>query len=68
VATGDDLSKPSALYCFRAETAAARAWFLQQTGRAPEQKYPSYALFLGHHDVYSTETDVYLVPRERLRA
>lgn len=31
-------------------------------------KYPDYALFLGHHDVYSTETDAYLVPRERLRA
>lgn len=31
-------------------------------------KYPDYALFFGHHDVYSTETDAYLVPRERLRA
>jgi FkbM family methyltransferase len=31
-------------------------------------KHPDYALFLGHHDVYSTETDAYLVPRERLRA
>ena len=30
------------------------------------KKYPDYALFLGHHDVYSTETDAYLVPRERL--
>lgn len=29
-------------------------------------KYPDYALFLGHHDVYSTETDAYLVPREQL--
>ena len=28
--------------------------------------YPDYALFLGHHDVYSTETDAYLIPRERL--
>lgn len=30
------------------------------------EKYPDYALFLGHHDVHSTETDAYLVPRERL--
>ena len=30
------------------------------------EKYPGYALFLGHHDVYSTETDAYLVPREQL--
>jgi FkbM family methyltransferase len=37
VATSDDLSKPSALYCFRAETASAQAWFRQQAGRAPEQ-------------------------------
>jgi|GEM_PF-6121409 len=35
---------------------------------ALRDKYPDYALFLGHHDVYSTETDAYLVPRERLRA
>lgn len=27
-----------------------------------------YALFLGHHNTYSTETDAYLVPRERLRS
>lgn len=26
-------------------------------------KYPNYALFLGHHDVHSTETDAYLLPR-----
>jgi FkbM family methyltransferase len=32
------------------------------------ETYPDYALFLGHHDVYSTETDAYLVPRERLRS
>jgi FkbM family methyltransferase len=31
------------------------------------ERYPDYALFLGHHDVYSTETDAYLVPRERLQ-
>ena len=37
VATSDDLSKPSALYCFRAETESARAWFRQQAGRAPDQ-------------------------------
>lgn len=30
------------------------------------RKYPDYALFLGHHDVSSTETDAYLIPRERL--
>ncbi len=29
-------------------------------------RYPDYALFLGHHDIYSTETDAYLMPRERL--
>ena len=30
------------------------------------ERHRDYALFLGHHDVYSTETDAYLVPRERL--
>jgi hypothetical protein len=30
------------------------------------EMYSDYVLFLGHHDVYSTETDAYLVPRERL--
>jgi FkbM family methyltransferase len=30
------------------------------------ERYPDYALFLGHHDIYSTETDAYLMPRERL--
>lgn len=30
-------------------------------------KYEDYALFIGHHDVYSTETDAYLIPREQLR-
>jgi FkbM family methyltransferase len=32
------------------------------------ERYRDYTLYLGHHDVYSTETDAYLVPRERLRA
>lgn len=32
------------------------------------EQHPDYALFLGHHDVHSTETDAYLVPRERLRS
>lgn len=127
VATSVDLSKASALYCFRREKAAALLWFRQQAGRAPErlvtmdgalEKWkrlaalepalqtivfgerlrskatrlaahgfgellyaadpklaqtrtapnPDYAVFLGHHDVYSTETDAYLVLRERLRA
>lgn len=30
-------------------------------------KYDDYALFIGHHDVYSTETDAYLIPREQLK-
>jgi FkbM family methyltransferase len=30
------------------------------------ERHRDYVLFLGHHDVYSTETDAYLVPRERL--
>lgn len=28
--------------------------------------YPDYVLYLGHHNTYSTETDAYLIPRERL--
>jgi FkbM family methyltransferase len=32
------------------------------------QEHRDYALFLGHHNTYSTETDAYLVPRERLTA
>lgn len=31
------------------------------------EQHPDYVMFLGHHDVHSTETDAYLIPRERLR-
>ena len=28
-------------------------------------KYPDYDMYMGHHDVYTTETDVYLIPKEK---